>query len=314
MRKQIYLFFAFLFCSGIVFGQSDELSLTKKMPSLNGHRFLSSTYLRSSFISTNFQTSVGAGTTSLLKIPGIDIGNYEIFQFQGKVLFFDLDIKYQQRFTPWLALYFTLKVAGRSGTEISTILVDGVNALSGGDIGWLINIVQSEKFNLSGTVSLSNLKGSFINITQYIEELINDQPYPTLTKVVPSMIAGAGLRSAYAFNPSYGLQMNLDYGYGESFVRGHSRSFFMFGILGDLDFYPKRNVPLGLGLGYTLSSSPDIVMNEDGSSSLFIGRIAYTGSEDFELGLQLTYYNLELSRVESRSYITKAMLSFRFYF
>ena len=88
----------------------------------------------------------------------------------------------------------------------------------------------------------------------------------------------------------------------------------MIGVMGDLDFNPKRNIPLGLGLGYTISSAPDIVMNEGGSSNLFLGRIGYTGSDDFELGLQFTYYDLDLSRVQGRSYITKAMLSFKFYF
>ncbi len=314
MLKRIYLLIIMVLCAGLVTAQSTDLSREQKAPSLNGHKFLTSTYLKSSFISTSFMAHVGFGTTSVLEVPGIQIGDYEIFDFQGQILFFDLDVQYQQRFTPWLAMYLSVKAAGRVGSDVSTILVDGVNTLSGGDIGWLINIVQTEKFNLAGTVSLSNLTGSFINISGYMEELIDNEPYPTVSKVVPALIARVGLRGAYAFNPSYGLQLNLDYGYGESFERDNSKSFFMFGIMGDLDFNPKRNVPLGLGLGYTLSSAPEIVMNEGGSSNLFVGRIAYTGSEDFELGLQLTYYDLELSRVEERSFITKVMLSFTFYF
>lgn len=314
MRKHIQLFLALLFCSVIVEGQVDETSKIEKKPYLNGHSFLSSTYLRSSFVSTSFQSHVGFGTTPVLEVPGFDIGDYEILRFQGQVVFFDLDVAYTQRFTPWLSLFFTIKVAGRAGTDISTILVDGVNALSGGDIGWLINVVQTDKFNLSGTVSVANLSGSFINISQYVEDLINEVPYPSVSKAVPSLIGAIGLRSAYAFNPSYGLQLNLSYGYGESFERGFSKSFFAMGIMGDLDFNPRRNVPLGLGLGYTLSSSPEVVMNEGGSSNMFIGRIAYTGSKDFDLGLQFSYYSLDLSRVEGNSYITKAMLSFQFYF
>jgi hypothetical protein len=314
MLKRIHLLLFLLFCMGFVAAQSAELAKEKKAPSLNGHKFLTSTYLKSSFVSTSFQTHVGFGTTSVLDVPGIEIGDYEILSFKGQIVFFDLDVQYQQRFTPWLALYISVKAAGRAGTDMSTMLVDGVNALSGGDIGWLINITQTEKLNLSGTLSLSNLNGNFLNISQYFEDLINNEPYPSVTKAVPALIAGVGLRSAYAFNPSYGLQLNLDYGYGESFERDHSKGFFMLGVMGDLDFNPKRNVPLGLGLGYTLSSAPTVVMNEGGTSNLFLGRIGYTGSDDFELGLQITYYDLHLSRVEERSYITKVMLSFRFYF
>jgi len=315
MIKRICILSILLCCAGIIAAQSaDPAPEKERSPSLNGHKFLTSTYMRSSFVSTSFMSHVGFGTTSLLEVPGLEIGDYEIFRFQGQIVFFDLDVEYQQRFTPWLAMYFSMKVSGRAGTDVSTMLVDGVNALSGGDIGWLINIMQTEKFNLSGTVSLANLSGSFINISQYIEEIVDDEPYPTLTKTVPSLIAGVGLRSAYAFNPAFGLQANLDYGYGESFERDLTRSFFKLGLMGDVDFNPKRNVPLGLGLGYTLSSAPEVVMNEGGSSNLFLGRIGYTGSDDFELGLQITYYDLNLTRVEGKSFVTKAMLSFKFYF
>ncbi len=144
-------------------------------------------------------------------------------------------MQYQQRFTPWLALYISVKAAGRAGTDISTMLVDGVNALSGGDIGWLINITQTEKFNLSGTLSLSNLNGNFLNISKYFEDLINNEPYPSVTKVVPALIAGVGLRSAYAFNPSYGLQLNIDYGYGELFTQDSINSWLENGILRMMD-------------------------------------------------------------------------------
>jgi hypothetical protein len=313
MLKRIYLLLFLLFCMGFAEAQSLE-EAREKIPTLNGHKFLSTSYLKSSFISTSLQADLGFGTTSELRIPGINIGDYEILGFRGKLLFFDVDVQFQQRFTPWLALYFSVKMAGRVGTNVSTILVDGVNTLSGGDIGWLIKIAQTEKFNLSGTVSLSNFNGNFVNVAEYFEEIIDDEPYPSVTKVVPALIAGFGLRSAYAFNPSYGLQLNIDYGYGESFERGLSKSFFLAGILGEVDFLPKHNVPVGLGLGYSLSSSPEVVMKEGGVSDLILGKISYTRSDEFELGFQFTYYSINLNSVEEKSYVTKFLLGLKFFF
>jgi len=314
MKKLIYIFTILFIGSGSLSAQSSEPGAESKVPIINGHMFHSSSYLRSSFINTSVQADLGFGITSEITTPGINIGDYNILSFKGRLMFFDLDVFYQQRFTPWLAMFMSLKVAGRVGTDMSTIVADGVNALAGGDIGWLIRIAHTDKLNLSTAVSLANITGNFINVSSYLEEVINNEPYPSVTKEVPSMFATVALRGAYAFNPSYGLQANLAYAYGESLKRGYSQGYFSIGVLGDLDFNPKRQVPIGLGLGYTLSSAPAIVMFDGGTASLFIGKISYTGSDEFQLGLQFTFYNAALSSVDDNASVTKIMLNLKFFF
>lgn len=302
-----------VFC-GTTYAQSDTPSVDRKIPSLNGHSFLSTSYLGSSFVTTSLQADLGVGSTSWLKIPGIMIDDYEILSFEGKILFFDMNVQYQQRFTPWLAMYMSFKMSGRLGTDMSTIMADGVNTLTGGNIGWLIRIKHTNKFNLSGTVYLNNITGNFINVTEYFEEIINNDPYPSVVKKVPAMSVGAGVRGAYAFNSIFGLQFQLDYAYGESLERTKTKGYFSGGFLGDVDFMPKHKVPIGLALGYALSSSPEIVMNDGGVSNLFLCKIGYTGSNDFELGVQFTYYNTHLKSIDEKPFISKAMLTLKFYF
>lgn len=314
MKKLIYIFIIYFISLSGVSGQDTISPQKEKYLSLNGHRFPSSSYQRSPFISTHFQVDVGYGQTSVLEIPGIEVGDYEIFSFTGQLMYFDVDVQYQQRFTPWLALFMTGKMSSRLGTDMSTILADGVNTLRAGNVGWLIRIIQTQKFLLSGTVQLNKFSGSFINVPSYIEELIDNEPYPAIFKQVPSLTAGLGLRSAYAFTSSYGLQFTMDYFYGESLQRGLTRGYFSAGVIGDVDFNPKRDVPLGLSLGYLLSTSPAIVMENGGTSSLFLGILRYSGSEDFELGLQLSYYSAYLGSIEDHAFVKKAMLSFKFYF
>ena len=314
MKKLIYIFTILCIGSGILSAQLSEPVAEPKLPILNGHKFLSASYMRSSFISTSVQADLGFGITSIITTPGINIGGYNILSFKGQLMFFDVDVHYQQRFTPWLAMFISLKMAGRVGTDMSTIVADGVNALSGGDIGWLIRIAHTDKLNLSGAVSLTNITGNFINVSKYLEEVINNEPYPSVTKTVPAMFAVLALRGAYAFNPSYGLQANLVYGYGESLERGSSKGYFSVGVLGDLDFNPRRQVPIGLGLGYTITSAPTIVMSDGGAANLFLGKISYTGSDDFELGLQFTNYKIALSSMDDKPSVSKVMLNFKFYF
>ena len=314
MKRTINIFIILALCWGALGAQSSEAPVKEKYPSLNGHRFPSTSYMRSAFISTHVQADIGFGKTSELEIPGIPVGDYEILSFTGQLIYVDLDVQYQQRFTPWLALFVTAKMSGRLGTDMSTIMADGVNTLSGAQIGWLFRIINTQKFMFSGSVQLNRMKGSFISLPDYIEEIIDNEPYPTIIKDVPSMTAGMGLRSAYAFNSSWGLQFYLDYLYGESFERAHSQGYFSAGVLGDVDFFPKHELPLGLTLGYLLSTSPVIVMENGGSSNLFIGKIRYSGSDDYELGLQFTYFSAYLKSIEDKAFVTKAMLCFKFYF
>ena len=184
-------------------------------------------------------------------------------------------------------------MSGRIGTDMSTIMADGVNTLQGGKIGWLVRIRQVEKFNLSGSIYMQNVTGNIINVTEYFEDLINNVPNPAVVKKVPAMNIGLGIQGAYAFNPTFGFQFQGDVAYGESFERTKSKAYLSGGVIGDVDFLPKHNVPINLAIGYTLTSTPAIVMGEGGFSSLFSGKIGYSGSDEFELGAQFTYYDVK---------------------
>lgn len=315
MKKLFHILVTiFLILSFNGIAQSDSSEANRKIPSLNGHVFPTIGQFKNSFVTTSLQTSLGYGSTSSISIPGIILDGYEIFAFEGKILYVSMDVQYQQRFNSWLALFISYKMASRVGTDMSTILADGVNTINGGDIGWLMRIKQSKKFNLSGTIRLMNLTGSFINVSEYFDEIINNEPNPSVVKVIPATALGLGLQGAYAFNPTYGLQFHSEYAYGESFERGKTKGFFLVGVAGDMDFSPKYNVPVGLALGYTISSAPEIVMSDGGFSNLINAKIGYTKSNDFELGIQYTYYNVKLKSVDKKSFVSKLLLVLKFYF
>jgi len=314
MKKQLYFTLIFLMALCIGYSQEDASASKNKIPSLNGHNFTSINYLRSSFITTSLQANLGIGITSNIKIPGIIIDDYEILSFEGKILYLNMEVQYHQRFTPWLEMFMSFGLAGRLGTDMSTILADGVNTISGGNIGWMIRISQSKKFNLSGSVYVQNLTGNFINVTEYFKEIINNNPDPSVTKIVPAMMVGGGIMGAYAFSPTFGLQFQSDILYGESFERGKTKVYWGAAIVGDADFNPKYNVPVGLAFGYTLTSAPEIVMNDGGFSNLLTGKVSYTGSKEFELGLQYNYYNVTIKSVDEKPFLSKITLILKFYF
>ena len=107
MKKLTIFILVFLVFTSAGFTQTEESITNKKVPTLNGHTFPSSSHFGSSFVNTNLQADLGFGLTSTIKIPGIIIEDYEIFSFEGQILFFNTNVTYQQRFTPWLAMYLS---------------------------------------------------------------------------------------------------------------------------------------------------------------------------------------------------------------
>ncbi len=314
MKKLIYTTLIILFCISAADAQNEGKDIPRKVPTLYGHTFPSLDHSKSSFISTSLKANLGFGITSPLKISGLKIGDHELYSFEGQILFLNMEVEYQQRFNKWLSMNISFSMTGRIGTDMSTILADGVNTIKGGSIGWLFRIKQSKRFNLSGAIDLKNYTGSFISVSKYFEDVINDVPNPRVVNNVPSMSIGGGLYGAYAFSPVFGLQFHGEYSYGESFVRGSSDGFFSVGFLGDADFMPVHNVPVGLAFGYTFSSAPDIVTTEGGTAGLITGKVGYTGSDQFELGIQYTYYNIKLESVENKASVSNFLLFMKFYF
>jgi hypothetical protein len=312
MKKVYFILISALILSQSIAAQPDSIKI--KVPMLSGHTFSSFNQFRSSFVNTSLIANMGFGSTSTLKIPGFEIGESELFTFEGKLAFFDMNVRYQQRFRPWLAMFFSFKLAGRVGTDVSTILVNGVNTISGGDIGWLARIYESEKFYLSSSLTLSNLRGNFINVRQYFEDLINDSIDPQVIYNIPATAIGVGLYGAYAINQTIGLQFQTEFYYGESFVRGLNKGYINGGIMVDFDFNPKYNVPINFGLGYNLSSEPEIVLEGGKISNLFTTKIGYSGASDFELGIQFSYYDVVIENVEGNPYVGKIILLLKFYF
>lgn len=314
MKNAIKLLSTIMILSLSLAGQDHNQTINTKREVLNGHTFQSLSYFRTSFTSTHLNAQIGFGSTPALKIRGVLIDDIEILAFEGKVAFVDVGVQYQQRYTPWLAMYLNGTLAARIGTDLSTIVADGVNSMNGFKIGWLLRIKQSKKLNLSANIHVANVTGSFMNVAQYIDDLINGNPNASLTKKVPTMVVNVGLNGAYAFNPTWGIQFFGDFAYGESFERGRSQGYYSLGISGEVDFKPKYNVPVALALGYVTTTDPESISADSGRSNIFLGKIGYSASKEFELGLQFSYFDVNLKSVDQKTYVSRITLMLKFFF
>ncbi len=311
--KKILIVWLFFIVTFTGYSQQPPHALFKKNR-LNGHVFLDYSRFNNPFISTSLKINVGAGSTSTITIPPMEINGLTTPAINGTIMFSEGEITYQQRFTPRLSLNIRIMMIGRFGTDAFSLLYDGVNTISGGSIGWRIRMVRTKRLILTTEVFVKNLSGNFINIKQFISDVIDGDPYASIIKSTPAMAGGINFEGAYAINETWGLQATTEWAYGESFIRGKESFTSKTSFLGEADFYPKHKLPLGIGLGYMLSSAPEISMEGGDYLNMGLLKLAYTGSTDFDLGVEYLTYKMKLSNRIKNPLVTQLMLSLKFYF
>ncbi len=280
--------------SGNTFAQNE----INKIPELNEHVFIPNANINSPFMNTYLDISVGIGTTGQFKYPVFEVDDQPIYAVRGELLYATVGLAYQQKIQDWAALYIRYNLAARLGTNVGSILAEGFSTVNAFNIGWKIRIIEHDKYRLSGSVGIANYKGSFISISRFVEDIINNNPNPSLVNNVPALNGMINFQFAYGFNELFGLKAELQNSIGESLERGETAYFFSLGTSFDVNFQQKYNVPLGVSLTYSMSTQPDQVFRESGLANNFIFRISYTGTTDFLIGLVSSYSFVPVSDVD----------------
>jgi hypothetical protein len=281
-----------LYISTNSYGQEE----INKIPELNGHVFVPNTYIVDPFMNSTFHLGVGFGSTGEYKYPIFDVDDKDIYGISGQLIFVTVALGYQQKIQDWVALYVNLSLAARVGTNIGSILAEGFSSINSFNLGWKIRLLERDKVKLSTLFGISNYNGTFLSISKFIEDIIDNQPYPSLVTNTPALNGNLGFQFAYGISELFGIKMNYLNSVGESLERGETAYYFSFGTGIDLNFYQKNDVPIGFSLAYLLSSRPEQIFRESGLSNGLNFKIAYTGTDDFVLGLQTYYTKLPVSQ------------------
>lgn len=291
-----------------------QVDSLERRPSVGDHIFTPVTYSKLPFTNTYFSTFMGGGMTTdlvhnLNAIEGVDYPG-----LQGEVTFIEIGFSYQQRVRDWLAAYINFDVSARVGTELQSIISQGVNTIKSFNIGWHIKLVEKNKIELSTFIGLLNTQGSFISISGFIDDVINGVPNPKINTNIPILAGATGYRFAYGISDLIGLKFSGDFVYGESFEWGVNKFSFITAGGIDFDFNSRYSVPLGLVLNYSISTLPNLVVDTDDYAQIFQAKIAYTKAVDFSLGIEYFYQKIPLPGVDKPSTVNSIALSSRFYF
>ena len=281
---------------------------------LNGHEFLSTTAVKSAGIETVLFSKLSMGSTGTLVSKGILVGDTEILGFTGSLLYAGGAISYKQKVNNWFAMYLELKYLGSLGTQFPTLLAEGVNTVEGSEIGWLFRLYEGNKGYLSGTVFTTRYKGSVLDLVGFIEDVLDSVPGAKVVNKVPVLILGTRLNYAHAFNKTWGLQFDSAIGYGEELHNIKKSVMMDIGLFVEANLYPEKKIPLGFGIGYNLTSMPETALEKKRYANIFYLNAAYTKASDFEIGLEIHYFEVPLSNYTTRPHIFSPSLIMRFNF
>lgn len=284
-----------------------------RIPQLNGHTFVYLSNVKYPFTNSLFTSNLGIGNANNLSYEIDDINGQPIIGIKGSLTYASLSFNYQQRIRDWIALYMHGGLTARLGSDVFSLLSQGVSTVSSFRIGWLIRIAEGEKYALSGTVGLNNSSGTFINIRRFVQDIINQVPNPSITTDSPILLGDFGLQFAYAFNQVIGLNLDGNLSFGESFDRKDAD--LRYALKSALDFnFIKYRVPLGFVLNYSRVSQPELVYTDKGTAQIIGVKLTYTGTNDFLIGLEASKMNIPLEDVDQKSQFKVGLISIRYYF
>jgi len=316
------LFMALLLTGEKLQGQIQTLDFQKsaenkiKIPSLAHHRFVPNPYVRDPFIKTHIRNTLGIGQAIDLNIPLIEIGGETILGLRGNLLFTTLNFEYQHAVKDWLAVWGNFLIVGRLGTGIQSILAQGITAGIQFELGWMFKFVKTERVMLSGTLNLWNSNGTVVDILGFVSDIVDSTSNAQLVRSRPFLRGGGGLRFAWDISELVGLTLLSETGYGESIDnRDKNKMFFELGGAIDFDLMARTSVPVGFALGYSVSSFPSGSDNTlDSPVQDGFLRIAYTGSSNFIISLDIIGSRIPLRQVDQTLNVSSVLINIRNYF
>lgn len=310
--------FAFVIVSLILpatlFGQNSIQPEPNNIPSLGGHRFIPNSKIASPFTNTHIGIRLGIASTDVFDNISLEIDGEEIIGLKGSLLFADLNFEYQQQIKNWIAVYFTFGVTARVGTELQSMLTQGINTVGSFKMGWVFKLIETEKLLFSGSLQINNYTTNFINVKKFLQDAINNQPEPSISENIPILNGNGGLRFAYGINSLMGFQIYGELGYGDSFDRGKSIANYSLGGTYDFDFFTISKVPLGLSLFANMTSFPEIVQITGKQANSVGVKLSFTSAKHYNFGFELSRISVPVFDIDENVNSSAMFITSNYYF
>jgi len=300
------------------FSDTIILKTEKRLPILNGFRFVPSEIIKDPFVNTYFKVNAGSGTALDLKSYIRNFNGNIIDTMSGNMTYLVAEIEFQYALNDWLALYGNFGGRGRLGTNTYTILKSGISYATGFTIGSKFRVVNEKEFVLSLDADFNSSHVYSYSLYEYIKDIVKNIGDTTVKNNLLSedylTRMFLNVNAAYAPNDWFGFLGNAGFGFGKPF-KEKNRDNYRIGLAASVDFINVKYIRFPIGILGSIKYNAFSEGGENADNIVTYGlRIGYTGHKDFDIGIEATYnrlkYNLTDEIINTLQYAAKV----RYYF
>jgi len=258
---------------------------------LGGYRFIPAARISDPFITTHFGNTVGVSVASDINVPVVLLDTTPpdtLFSLQGNLLFVRAVFGFQYAFNPIVTARIRAAGASRVGTSGEAMLSQGVSVLTDFGLGTTIKLWEREDILVSGTADVGSGAGLLVDLVQFAEEVIENGPEnASVVRTVDGVLLDAGLSAAWAINHYSGVTATGLLGYHSMETRREDLAWRL-ATSGSVDFGQNDKAPVGLLL---FLDWDNLTVRSAAAGTAFSlgGGVFYTGREDLNLGLEITW-------------------------
>jgi hypothetical protein len=260
---------------------------------LGDHYFMNAIQLPDPFVRTVMQPSLGIGISPAMTLEPLELQGQQLFVSKVQLTYAVMSVTYQQKLRDWLAMHLQLGFVGRSSSSSTAMLSQGMTFTTLFELGWLFHVLRSRSMLLSSYADVRSMDLTTVSLKRYLSGIADSIPVPAsgeLMQTVPIVRTAIGFNALYALSNRFGLRVNLEGAYGESFNRLSAEEWtYQLGFALDYNLRLTSDSPVGFLLGYQYSTLPLAGMFDSPNSQSVFGRIGYVGTQGFEFGLDLQY-------------------------
>jgi hypothetical protein len=283
------------------------------IPHLDEHQFVPVLAITEPFMTTHLQTDVGLGWTVNAKQPLFNpIDSTVVGEIASNQFLTGIGVVYQQGVKDWLVVRLRLGVAGRLGTDTSSLLNDGITGALEYEVGWMMRVYRSRSVLVSGSVSLSSANATFVSVSDWSEAQQAGED-AELVRPRTSLRGSGGAHAAWGINHRFGLLGSVFGRYGETFDGDGDNAWYSDLRLA-LSYDAREDLDLPVGFALTGGRSEnDVNSGTDEGTWFWNLRLAGIRS-DFTAGVSLQSAYFDVSDQSDRLQFFEIKLDMRYYY
>jgi hypothetical protein len=305
-----------LFFVGLVLALIPRASLGAEGRTLGGYRFIPANKIDDPFITHYFRNSTGVSIASDVDVPVIVVPGTPpdtLLSLNGNLLFVGATFGYQHVVHSRVAAHVSARGLTRIGTSGEALLSQGVSALTSSELGATIELRRSERMLLSGLLNLGYGQALIVNLVKFAEDVAaGDIENASILTTDEGGTVDGGLAFAWAPNSWSGVTALGQIGYSDIDTRDDDVLWRLAGTY-SVDFGQRDQAPVGLLIAVDADRlQPKSVA---GGTTLSIGGgVLYTGREDINLGLEITWMRFTQALQDVTVYPMSFDLVLRYFF